>query len=445
MPSDSSALPTSSLQRAPDSSLPVSLPLEQVEVDGRADGEAARSGDAYESFLVQSVAEARLQEELEALQERLHNVEATIEAVQDRRRDLVDAKTTLEDLLSKRERTKDKIEDVETSLEAVEQEQAAKQRHGSTLYALLYTVAGAFFVAGDVIMSREIVANALKLRGDAEQWIFGIGLAMLAVLLKPAYDRLVERRYWAGHSDAFAVVISVCALGALGTLWVLGAFRSAAFASSSRIQQLTAKLTEASDPATIQQIQGQISALQQNLIDGPLAYWAFALSGVLFAVAGAVCLGIGLKHVRAAYHLRYRLYRAHRRYRTRYDALTDTLHALEERIPECRATLRRQRQALADTESLDALRDQRDRLRTQRRTLRDKRAEVRSRRLQALYRHGYDQAQQAPSPDATPTGDGAPSLASAATDPDDDASGDARDDAETGWSLHALLPRLPWT
>jgi uncharacterized membrane protein len=396
------------------------------------------------------VAEARLQEELDALQERLRNVETTIEAVQTRRRDLVDTKTTLQELLSKRERTTEEIEDVETSLEAVEQEQAAKQRHGSTLYALLYTVAGAFFVAGDVIMSREIVANALKLRGEVEQWIFGIGLAMLAVLLKPAYDRLVERRYWAGHSTAFAVVISVCALGALGTLWVLGAFRSAAFASSSRIQQLTAKLAEASDPAAIQQIQSQISTLQQNLIDGPLAYWAFALSGVLFAVAGAVCLGIGLKHLRGAYHLRYRLYRAHRRYQQRYDALTDTLHALNEQIPECRATLRRHRQALSDTESLDALRERRDRLRTQQRTLRDERAEVHSRRLQALYRHGYDQAQLARSSDGPPTGDGAPSLTSPSgrdDDPDDDGPHDdgLHDDGATGGPLRALLSRLPWT
>jgi uncharacterized membrane protein len=409
-----------------------------VEITGRADGHEDRPGAAYESFLVQSVAEARIQEELDALEDELAEVEATIEEVQTLRQELVDSKTTLEHLLSKRERTKEKIEDVETSLEAVEQEQAAKQRHGSVLYALLYTVAGTFFVAGDVIMSREIVASALKLRGDAEQWIFGIGLAMLAVLLKPAYDRLVERRYWAGNTKAFAAVISVCALGALGTLWVLGAFRSAAFASSSRIQRLTEKLTETSDPAAIQQLQSQISALQQNLIDGPLAYWAFALSGVLFAVAGAVCLGIGLKHVRGAYHLRYRLYRAYRRYRRRRDALTDTLAELNERIPECQAALRRRRQALSDTASLDTLREQRDHLRSQRRTLRNERAEVRSRRLRSLYRHSYDRAQQADNPDVPPPGDGVPSLS-----PSDPPSADADD--STGWTLRDLLSKMRWT
>jgi septal ring factor EnvC (AmiA/AmiB activator) len=212
---------------------------------------------------------------------------------------------------------------------------------------------------------------------------------------------------------------------------VLGAFRSAAFATSSRIQQLTAKLTEASDPATIQQIQSQIRALQQNLIDGPLAYWAFALSGVLFAVAGAVCLGIGLKHLRGAYHLRYRLYRAHRRYRQRYDALTDSLDALNDQIPECRATIRRHRQALSDTDSLDVLRERHEELRSRRRSLRDERAEVRSRRLRALYRHGHDRAEQAPPPNASATGDGAPSLTS---------DSDPGDDEASGWGLRALLP-----
>ena len=438
MPSDSSALERLSSQE--DAPVSLSLPQspEAVEAIGRSDGHEDRSGAPYESFLVQSVAEARLQEELDALEDRLNHVETTIEEVQMLRQDLVDSKTSLEHLLSKRERTKEKIEDVETSLEAVEQEQAAKQRHGSVLYALLYTMAGAFFIAGDVIMSREIVASALKLSGDVEQWIFGIGLAMLAVLLKPAYDRLVERRYWAGNEKAFAGVISACALGAMGTLWVLGAFRSAAFASGSRIQRLTTKLTQTSDPAAIQQIQSEIAALQQNLIDGPLAYWAFALSGVLFAVAGAVCLGIGLRHVRGAYHLRYRLYRAYRRYRRRRDSLTDTLAELNEQIPECQASLRRQKQALSDTASLDALRDQRDHLRSQRRSLRNERAEVRSQRLQSLYRHGYDHAQQTDDPASAPSGDGVPSLS-----PSSPPSTDADDSSE--WTLRDLLSKIRWT
>jgi uncharacterized membrane protein len=413
---------------------------DRVEEQGRADGPDAPA--AYESFLVQSVAEARIQNELDTLADRIEQVEATIEQVEAARRDLAALKTGLSDLQDEREETAAQLDDVETSIEAVEQEQAATQEHGSTLYALLYTVAGGFFIAGDVIMSREIVANALKLRGDAEQWIFAVGLAMLAVLLKPAYDRLVEREYWAGNSQAFAGVISVCALGALGTLWVLGAFRSTAFATNSRIQQLTQKLTEASDPAAIQQIQSQISTLQQNLIEGPLTYWAFALSGVLFAVAGAVCLGIGLRHVRKAYHLRFRLYRTHRRLQSRRTALTETLRSLKADIPARRAEMKRKQQLLADTASLDTLRERRDRLRSQRRTLRNKRAEVHSQRLQALYRHGSDAASAVETPDASPLGDGAPSL-TAASASDGRTEEQARSDQKDG-ALGTTFPDFLW-
>ncbi len=428
-----------SLEPASDSPAVLVPSLERVEEQGRADGPDAPA--AYESVLVQGVAEARIQEELDTLADRIEQVESTIEDVQSARRDLAALKTEVSDLQGERERTKDQLDDVETSIEAVEQEQAATQQHGSTLYALLYTIAGAFFVAGDVIMSREIVANALKLRGDAEQWIFAVGLAMLAVLLKPAYDRLVERRYWAGNSRAFAGVISVCALGALGTLWVLGAFRSSAFATNSRIQQLTQELTETSDPAAIQQIQSQISTLQQNLIDGPLTYWAFALTGVLFALAGAVCLGIGLRHARKAYHLRFRLYRTHRRLQARRTTLMERLRSLKEEIPTRRAEMKRQQQLLADTASLDTLRERRDRLRSQRRTLRNKRAEVHSQRLQALYRHGADAASDGDAPGSSPLGDGAPSLAAA---PSAGRTERQQQNDRDSWHPGTFLSTLPW-
>lgn len=428
-----------SLEPTTDTSTVFAPSLDRIEKQGRSDGPDAPA--TYESFLVQSVAGARIQNELETLADRIERVESTIEDVRAARRDLAALKTELADLQDEREETAAALENVETSIEAVEQEQAATQQHGSTLYALLYTIAGAFFVAGDVIMSREIVANALKLRGDAEQWIFAVGLAMLAVLLKPAYDRLVERRYWAGNPKAFAGVISVCAVGALGTLWVLGAFRSSAFATNSRIQQLTQKLTETSDPAAIQQIQSQVSALQQNLIEGPLTYWAFALSGVLFALAGAVCLGIGLRHARKAYHLRFRLYRTYRHLQARRTTLMDTLHSVKEEIPARRAEITRHRQFLADTASLDTLRERRDRLRSQHRTLRNKRAEVRSQRLQALYRHGADAASDEDATASSALGDGAPSLAAA---PSAGRMEEQNQNDREGWHLSTLLPALPW-
>src|SRR5207237_688586 len=102
---------------------------------------------------------------------------------------------------------------------------------GSVSHALIYLGAGAIFILGDVVMSQKIVADALSLTGTPflglvdESWVFALGLAMISIVLKPAYDRLVERHYWEGKEWKFVVTIGVLALLSIVTLWVLGAFR----------------------------------------------------------------------------------------------------------------------------------------------------------------------------------------------------------------------------
>jgi len=434
MSSDASSHSASSSSPLEASSPPATL--EEARAQGIEDGRAGTEDpSSYESFLAMSVARRRIQEALNHLQSRLDTVTTTLDRVRTLRRENAASQAALEELDAQKTETRQELDDVETSLEAIREEQAAKQRQGSVLYAALYTVAGFFFIAGDIIMSREIVASALKIRGEVESWIFAVGLAMLAVLLKPAYDRLVERDYWAGRKHLFAGVISVCALGGLATLWVLGAFRSAAFASNNRIQRLTSELARTSDPATIQELQRQISSLQQDLIGGPLAYWAFALSGVLFAVAGAVCLGIGFTHLRAAYHLRYQLHRARRRLAQRHQALTDTLRDVSARLREHRVEIAERHQALADHDSVGELEARRETLQARRRRLRNERAEVQSRRLQSLYRRGVRRGQNGDDADSGRAGDEAVSLGSA------DANGRSAADDPPYIGIRNRLPR----
>lgn len=437
MRSDASSSSASS--SSPSSSEASSAPatLEEARAQGIEDGRAGTEDpSSYESFLAMSVARQRIQEALDALQSRLDTVTTALDRVRTLRREKAASEAALEELDVQKTDTRQQLDDVETSLEAIQEEQAAKQRQGSVLYAVLYTVAGFFFIAGDIIMSREIVASALKIRGEVESWIFAVGLAMLAVLLKPAYDRLVERDYWAGRKHLFAGVISVCALGALATLWVLGAFRSTAFATNNRIQRLTSELAQTSDPATIQELQRQISSLQQDLISGPLAFWAFALSGVLFAVAGAVCLGIGFTHLRAAYHLRYQLHRARRRLAQKRQDLTDTLRDVEARMREHRVEIAEQHQALTDHDSIHELEARRETLRTRRRQLRNERAEVQSQRLQSLYRRGVRRGQNGDDSGSTrAAGDGTVSLGSA------DANGQSAADDPAYTGIRNRLPR----
>ena len=65
----------------------------------------------------------------------------------------------------------------------------------SLFAGLLFLVAGISFLAGDLIISHEIVAYALNIRNPNEAWAFAVGLAMVSILLKPAYDRLIEQPY----------------------------------------------------------------------------------------------------------------------------------------------------------------------------------------------------------------------------------------------------------
>jgi hypothetical protein len=378
-----------------------------LDAQAYTDGAAGISREPSETILAHQVARAHVQRLQDDVRDRLNALSEQVDAVRSQRKAIVETEARLEQMEEQHASTARRLSTSENRLEATEEAQAAKKARGSLFYAGLYSLAGTLFIAGDVIMSREIVANALKLQGDVEPWVFAIGLAMLAILLKPAYDRLVETPYWNGRPGIFAGVIGVCGAGALATLWILGAFRSTAFVSNARIQRLTAELMQASDPAAIGEIQAQIGSIQQGLIESPLGYWAFVVSGVLFAVAGAVCLGIGIRHGRDAYHIRYRLHRARRRFQAACDEQRTTLAELEDAMAEHHVRLRRQQQVLDDMPTLDALAEQRAALRERETLLRDQEADLHSRALHARYQHGYARGQaDGPSASLAESGDG---------------------------------------
>lgn len=182
----------------------------------------------------------------------------------------------------------------------------------SLLAGLLFMGAGISFLAGDLIISHEIVAYALNIRNTNEAWAFAVGLAMVSILLKPAYDRLIEQPYQENpvqngrKYERFKVTLAVFAVL---TLAVLGWFRyeayrtdqlKAAINKSIRQLQLNTDPTAATQtlsPSTLNKIEQQLaesSELNLALVNSPWALLSFVLSGILFALAGAVCLGIAL-------------------------------------------------------------------------------------------------------------------------------------------------------
>ncbi|MCE7041936.1 hypothetical protein [Dyadobacter sp. CY312] len=214
-----------------------------------------------------------------------------------------------------------KMQELETSVNAIDSEtenlkekRSSKAPTYSLIAGLIFLAAGISFIAGDLIISHEIVAYALNIRNSNEAWAFAIGLAMLSVLLKPAYDRLIEEPY---HNEdthkaksryaRFKLILSIFAIV---TLIVLGWFRYEAYRTDKLKEAINKSVKNlqlnAVDPMTgapinspeltnkIEQALRNSDQLNLDLVNSPWALLSFVLSGVLFAIAGAVSLGMAL-------------------------------------------------------------------------------------------------------------------------------------------------------
>lgn len=270
--------------------------------------------------------------------------------------------------------------------------------HGSILYGLLYSLAGLVFIAGDVVMSREVVATAMKLRGDVEPWIFAFGIAFIAVLLKPAYDRIIEHRFWSQHTRLFNVVISFASVLALVTLGLLGAFRSQAHEQQTQISRLQSQLSYA-DPEDVSAIEGELRSLQSSLSDSPFGYWSFILVSLLFAIAGAICLGIGLRHLRDYYHGHFLPRRRKKRREAEASDLKETLDTLFHRIHETESKLRRIETRIRLSVSVESLREDIRYLELEIRDSLTQRESLEKERMDATYHLAMERSSQASSED----------------------------------------------
>lgn len=287
-------------------------------------------------------------------------------------------------------------------------DESTPPRRGSFLYGLLYTLAGFVFVVGEVIMSREVVANGLRLQGQVEPWLFAIGIALLAVLLKPAYDRMVEKPYWNGNKRPFQVVIGIAVVLTVATLFVLGAFRTQAYSIQQQQEQLNSQIQTLQDagapPSEIEPLQQEYEALGMERFNSTWGLLSFILTGLLFAIAGAISLGIGLNHLRTWSFRRYQRVRDWRgqgigwfkMYRGKREV--ERLRAMQQELREKRdgqrVQLRGREKKLSHMPAMDTLNDQLRRITKRQEELRAARSEALSNQGVEAYASGYDLAQQ---------------------------------------------------
>ncbi|WP_138485216.1 hypothetical protein [Dyadobacter bucti] len=272
----------------------------------------------YETFLSSNVNHVWLQERLESKKEDLQSVRNRYQDTIQRQKTAFDKLqneiTGLNNATKQINDLEISVADIDSTTEELKDKRAEKSPTYSLIAGLIFLAAGISFVAGDLIISHEIVAYALNIRNPNEAWAFAIGLAMLSILLKPAYDRLVEEPY---HNEAapkgksryagFKLTLSIFAIV---TLIILGWFRYEAYRTDKLKEAINKSVKNlqlnAVDPLTgapvnspeltnkIEEALRNSDQLNLDLVNSPWALLSFVLSGVLFAVAGAVSLGMAL-------------------------------------------------------------------------------------------------------------------------------------------------------
>ncbi|WP_338877011.1 hypothetical protein WBJ53_15250 [Spirosoma sp. SC4-14] len=283
---------------------------------GYTSGVEGVNRETYEGYLSSQVNTDWLQERIQEKRAELTTTEQKLSEATDARRT---AFAELQNHTLQVERLDKQVKQRETDrLALITDRDSLRERRAkaapdySLVAGLLFLIAGISFLAGDLIISHEIVAYALNIRNTNEAWAFAVGLAMVSILLKPAYDRLIEKPYHENPEqnqskyEKFKITLAVFSVL---TLAVLGWFRyeayrtdqlKAAINKSVRQLQLSTDPTAATQvlsPSTVDKIEKQLSEsseLNLALVNSPWALLSFVLSGILFALAGAVCLGIAL-------------------------------------------------------------------------------------------------------------------------------------------------------
>jgi hypothetical protein len=274
--------------------------------------------DPYEGFVSSHVDYEWLQERIVEKKEEVSKIDVEIADTKEKQKTSFDKLQEFILGISTHSRkvgfVQDRIDDNLATIKRVEGKRNRNESPYSLLAGILYLMAGAAFVTGDLIISHEIVAYALNIRNNYEAWAFAIGLAMLSVLLKPAYDRLVEQPYINEYSPktkrTYAIFQGFLVVFSVATMIILGWFRYEAYKTEKLKDSINKQIkamqinSQPMDPtavnladnqALIQKMDEQIKAydkLNLDLVNSPWALMSFILSGVLFAIAGAICLGI---------------------------------------------------------------------------------------------------------------------------------------------------------
>lgn len=177
----------------------------------------------------------------------------------------------------------------------------------SLLALVLMLLAALAFISADFIISYTVVSTQLLLNGqifggteflgfNPSALIFSLALAAIPFLLKPAYDRLVEQPYKLNkNKNYFNVLIILVALTALGLLINTGFVRLKDFEDFNSMQVTNVIVSGGGMGLGLPPEPPVPSSSEKPEYFIPIVV---VVSGVLFALGGAILLGMGLPELR---------------------------------------------------------------------------------------------------------------------------------------------------
>ncbi len=191
------------------------------------------------------------------------------------------------------------------ALEAKKAEREAIKPGYSLVPILLFLIAGVVFILADISITHDIVSEGLNITDKLESWLFAVGLAFVAFLFKPAYDRIFEKSYPDTSRKRTHWFLFSLSLAGIAMLVILGVFRYESGKGIEQQEKINKEiralntLKAVADDAEAHDYEVRINALEIKLAEQNelLAthwsrLWGVVMAGVLMAIAGAVCLGI---------------------------------------------------------------------------------------------------------------------------------------------------------
>jgi len=182
-----------------------------------------------------------------------------------------------------------------------EKEESLVKQQGDTVPeyawvpAIFFLLAGGTFIAADVSITKQITSWGFNMTG-MQGWVYAVGLAFTAFLIKPVIDRMLEKPYQSGGFNLktlYKIVLVGTTVSGLVMLWFLGCFRADSERAGMELKGLTDRMA-GMDPTTADyvKLQTQYDGVQRGLDENTMGQNGLVLSGLLFAIGGALCLTV---------------------------------------------------------------------------------------------------------------------------------------------------------